>query len=454
MEVEMWKRTVVTTCAVAWALALTGCGGASGSVASDGTGSEVATEASEETGALEAGKVAESISTDAGLGNLSFDTQEIWVDSEGGRIFGVAYVPQAERPLPLVVFAHELGNDHTAGTAYAEVLASHGYAVYTFDFRGGSVGGNQSDGSTTQMSVKTEEADLEAVVEAAKAWDFVDPDRVVVLGGSQGGCVSAVYAAEHPDEIAGLVLLYPALSIYDDLHASFDSLDQVSDTYGLFGGWITVGRIYAQDMWDYDPYQHIGAYTGKVLIMHGDKDSTVDVSYAERAAKTYPDCELHVIEGAGHGFTGAAFDEVCGHLLDYLEETVGTGDAQAQAADDATAQTLQIQVGSTTLTARLEDNSSATALATLLAEGPLTIDLHDYGNFEKVGPLPTELPRNDAQITTEPGDVILYQGDQITIYYDVNTWSFTRLAHIDGMSAQDLREVLGEGDVTVTLSLA
>lgn len=115
---------------------------------------------------------------------------------------------------------------------------------------------------------------------------------------------------------------------------------------------------------------------------------------------------------------------------------------------------LGIQVGETMLTAELEDNSSAAALADLLAEGPITVNLHDYGSFEKVGPLPQSLPTNDAQITTSPGDVILYQGDQISIYYDVNSWSFTRLAHIEGATTESLLSVLGEDDVEVVLSLA
>ena len=76
--------------------------------------------------------------------------------------------------------------------------------------------------------------------------------------------------------------------------------------------------------------------------------------------------------------------------------------------------------------------------------------MHDYGNFEKVGPLPFELPRNDETITTEPGDIILYQGNQITIYYDENTWNFTRLAKIDNVTREELLDVLGSGDVTVT----
>ena len=80
--------------------------------------------------------------------------------------------------------------------------------------------------------------------------------------------------------------------------------------------------------------------------------------------------------------------------------------------------------------------------------------MHDYGNFEKVGSLPTSLPRNDEQITTEPGDIILYQGNQITIYYDTNTWSFTRLGKVNGLSQSELKAILGSGGVTAVFSIA
>ena len=101
------------------------------------------------------------------------------------------------------------------------------------------------------------------------------------------------------------------------------------------------------------------------------------------------------------------------------------------------------------------ENSSADAFLDLLKSGDVPVEMHDYGSFEKVGPLWTTLPRNDEQITTEPGDVILYQGDQITIYYDdVNNWSFTRLGKVQDLSQAELKDILGSGNVTVTFSLS
>ena len=114
---------------------------------------------------------------------------------------------------------------------------------------------------------------------------------------------------------------------------------------------------------------------------------------------------------------------------------------------------LNITVNGTTLTATLADNSSAQALRELLAAGPRTIQMSDYDNMEKVGPLGQSLPTNNEQINTQAGDIILYQGNQIVIYYDTNSWNFTRLGKINGVTAQGLRNILGSGDVSVVLSL-
>ncbi len=114
---------------------------------------------------------------------------------------------------------------------------------------------------------------------------------------------------------------------------------------------------------------------------------------------------------------------------------------------------LYLTINDTKISATFENNSSADALKEKLSEGDVVIEAHDYGNFEKVGSLGFTLPRNDTQITTKPGDLILYQGNQFTIYYDENSWNFTKLGHVDNMTQEELKALLGDGDVTITLSL-
>ena len=114
---------------------------------------------------------------------------------------------------------------------------------------------------------------------------------------------------------------------------------------------------------------------------------------------------------------------------------------------------LLITINGKTLAADFADNSSAKALADALAKSSITYQADDYGNFEKVGDLGQSFPKNDENITTEPGDIILYQGHNLCIYYAQNTWSFTRIAKIKGISKDELKEFLSEGEITVTLSV-
>ncbi len=114
---------------------------------------------------------------------------------------------------------------------------------------------------------------------------------------------------------------------------------------------------------------------------------------------------------------------------------------------------MKIQVGDTAFTATLAENSSVDALKELMADGPLELNMSDYANMEKGADLGVTLPQNNEQMHTQAGDIILYQGRTFVIYYDTNAWSLTPIGKIDKVDAEELRAVLGNGDVTVTLSL-
>ncbi len=133
-------------------------------------------------------------------------------------------------------------------------------------------------------------------------------------------------------------------------------------------------------------------------------------------------------------------------------KTPGTVPTSSSAQTEAPVK-LKIHVNDTTFTATLEENSSAKAFAEFLTQGNLTLDMHDYGSFEKVADLPRSFPRNDKQIDTDAGDIILYQGNSITIYYDKNSWNFTRLARIDNVNKKRLQQILGKGNVKATFSV-
>ena len=126
---------------------------------------------------------------------------------------------------------------------------------------------------------------------------------------------------------------------------------------------------------------------------------------------------------------------------------------EVQQAEEAADTKMNIQIGETTFTATLADNSSVYALKELMADEPLTLNMSDYANMEKGADLGVTLPQNNEQMNAQAGDIILYQGRTFVIYYDTNSWSLTPIGKIDNVDAEELKEVLGTGDVTVTLSL-
>ena len=113
---------------------------------------------------------------------------------------------------------------------------------------------------------------------------------------------------------------------------------------------------------------------------------------------------------------------------------------------------LQIEVNGTTFTATLSDTQAAGELAEKISHKPVTLELSEYGGFEKVGSLPWSLTRTDTHTETSPGDIMLYQGNQMTIFYNSNAWSYTSLGKINDADAETLKAIFGDGDISVTLS--
>jgi len=245
--------------------------------------------------------------------DLNVVDQAASTESMTGRL----YVPTAAAPVPLVICCHGLVGSIDDLDPVAQTLAGLGVAAFCFAFRNG---GPQA-GDTTRMSVMTEVADLEEVLSAARSaadgWEAVDPQRIVFQGVSQGGAVSAITAARHPEEVAGLALWYPAFSITDDLHLLFASSEEVPETLTFEGH--SLGSIYAEDMWNYDVYADMPRYPSPVLIVHGDADAVAPIGYSERAVQTFPDAQLLTIEGAGHGLSGRAWDRAMGGTAAYLQ---------------------------------------------------------------------------------------------------------------------------------------
>lgn len=117
------------------------------------------------------------------------------------------------------------------------------------------------------------------------------------------------------------------------------------------------------------------------------------------------------------------------------------------------ASNMIMKIDDRTVDVEWEDNESVTALKELAAQETITISMSMYGGFEQVGSLGTSLPRNDEQMKTEGGDIVLYSGSNLVVFYGSNSWTYTKLGRIVGMSNAELADSLGKGDVVITISV-
>ena len=133
------------------------------------------------------------------------------------------------------------------------------------------------------------------------------------------------------------------------------------------------------------------------------------------------------------------------------EET--QSETSKETEEEPAVKTLTMKIGDTTVAVDWEENESVAALRELVKDKPLTVQMSMYGGFEQVGSLGTSLPRNDSQTTTAAGDIVLYSGNQIVVFYGSNSWAYTRLGHVTDKTAAEMAELLGNGNVTIEISL-
>ena len=159
---------------------------------------------------------------------------------------------------------------------------------------------------------------------------------------------------------------------------------------------------------------------------------------------------------------GNTFSQSTGPALENAEERRQTATEQETVKEEETAPVkesaaqeekseMRMKIGDTVVAVEWEKNESVEALKELCRNTPLTIQMSMYGGFEQVGPLGTSLPRNDIQTTTSAGDIVLYSGNQMVVFYGSNSWAYTRLGRITDKSAREMADLLGNGNVTVTI---
>ncbi|MCR5777369.1 MAG: alpha/beta fold hydrolase [Lachnospiraceae bacterium] len=250
-----------------------------------------------------------------------YRVEEIEIDDSGSKIYGRMYYPKEEKDTyPTVIMSHGIGGNYKNCEPYAMRFAANGIAAFAFDFQGGGPE-SKSEGEMKDMSTLTEAQDLECVTEYIKSMETVDKDNLFLLGESQGGFVSAYAAAKAPADYKAIVLYYPAFVLQDDAWKKYpDGPETALDLEVIYG--IEVGKKSYIDNMSFDIYDMIGDYNKDVLIVHGEDDPVVPLSYSERAVKTYKSAELKTIPKAEHGFKGNDIDTAAQYAIEFVKEHI------------------------------------------------------------------------------------------------------------------------------------
>lgn len=242
--------------------------------------------------------------------------EELWIKNGERTLYGVLSRPaDGAKKQPVLIVSHGFNGTHHFGMNYFPLLNELGYQCFAFDFACGSVN-SRSGNNTMEMSILDECSDLKAVVEHFRAQPDVDPDRIVLLGESQGGLVSALVADEMSEEISRLILIFPALCIPDNWNKRYQTVEDIPDTTRLWD--VPMGRRFFTEIRDLDVFTRMERFGKPVIIIQGDQDPVVSIDDSKRAIGLYDNASLHIIEGAGHGFKPEEFEESLEQIKNFL----------------------------------------------------------------------------------------------------------------------------------------
>lgn len=247
---------------------------------------------------------------------MNYIVKEMPCKNKEKNIFGQLYLPaEYNGILPTVILCHGYNSSFSHVIDMAHILSENGFAVYCFDFCGGSTI-SKSDGNSLDMSIETEISDLKAVIAMISEYGIADMERLFLYGESQGGFVSALTAAQMTENIAGLALLYPAFCIPDNWADKRG--EKNIDPFDFMG--MQLSQTFIDGLPEYDVFEAVSAYKKPVLLLHGDSDKLVDISYSERLCQTFENCRLERFENEGHGFSPKARKIMREEVLDFFSK--------------------------------------------------------------------------------------------------------------------------------------
>ncbi|MCR5690771.1 MAG: prolyl oligopeptidase family serine peptidase [Eubacterium sp.] len=228
------------------------------------------------------------------------ETTTIKIPNGDRTIHAIKGYPTDGKTHPVIIMSHGyngVGSDFFQECKY---YAKHGYIAVSLDLCGGSVNTKSTGLKTTEMTIFTEKEDVLAAYDYMSKQEGVDPNRIYVMGGSQGGLVTALAAADLKEKAKAAILYFPALGIGEQWTATFPDVTKIPETYDLMG--MTLGRVFFEAVHGFKAYDVIGQYENPVLILHGDADTMTPLSGSEKAVEVYKNAELIVLPGECHGF--------------------------------------------------------------------------------------------------------------------------------------------------------
>lgn len=242
--------------------------------------------------------------------------EELRIQNGEDTIYGRLYTPAGEVKHPVIILSHGYNGTNNDFVSECRYFAENGYIAYAYDFCGGSVN-SKSTGKSTDMTIFTEKSDLLAVFDYISSMENVDTDNMFLLGGSQGGLVTSLVTEERAEKVKGMILYFPALCIPDNWRETYPKLEDIPESNDFWG--LTLGKKFFAEIHDFYVFDTIGSYEKDVMILHGDKDEIVPISYSVQAQKKYAHAELITMQGEGHGFSPVRAKKAKEKVLEFLK---------------------------------------------------------------------------------------------------------------------------------------
>lgn len=235
---------------------------------------------------------------------FEYKQTEILIPYKEGDLYGILFTPEANtEKFPCVICSHGIFSSYQMTVPSAEELAKRGFISFCFDFRGCSYS-RKSGGDLLSCSVLTEENELRAVIDWIIKQENIDDKQIYLLGQSMGGAVSVLAGAAEQEKVAGMIFMYPALNMKDFISATLSDTNNFPEVVENFLGvsGLDLGKKFFIDALNAPFNESIQDFKKPVIILHGNNDKLVPISYGESLAKNYHNAEFIMVEGGEHGF--------------------------------------------------------------------------------------------------------------------------------------------------------